>query len=195
MVVNLNMSWKKLSQQYFFLVLLVSSQMVNGTPDKSSDLIKKETKSHQTHHNLIGLSLLDRLIQATENRDRLGDYDNDYFAVNSQEVSKYDENTPITEETNRKLDLIEQELLKAELISRLKQSPRSLKLFDWKKKSLLNENDNKEKKEVVVLKRGKSYVRYLNGNSGNGANNGNSRKGYYTRPCLVNALSCYFFAR
>lgn len=90
-------------------------------------------------------------------------------------------------EENKRLEdeligLIETEILKEKLLAKRLDQLKSAESSDEQ----LDNIGNRKPAVKYGLKRGKSsHVRFLSGSNS---------KGYYTRPCLFNALSCYFFS-
>ena len=112
-------------------------------------------------------SLLDKMLNSNEER----------WA--SKRRHDLEENKRLEDEL---IGLIETEILKEKLLAKRLDQLKSAESSD-------EQLDNIGSRKPAVkygLKRGKSsHVRFLSGSNS---------KGYYTRPCLFNALSCYFFS-
>lgn len=112
-------------------------------------------------------SLLDKMLSSNEER----------WA--SKRRHDLEENKRLEDEL---IGLIETEILKEKLLAKRLDQLKSAESSD-------EQLDNIGSRKPAVkygLKRGKSsHVRFLSGSNS---------KGYYTRPCLFNALSCYFFS-
>lgn len=128
----------------------------------------KSLNAESTTNNKKKNSLLDKMLSSS-NEERWA----------SKRRHELEENKRLEDEL---IGLIETEILKEKLLAKRLDQLKSAESSDEQ----LDNIGNRKPAVKYGLKRGKSsHVRFLSGSNS---------KGYYTRPCLFNALSCYFFS-